>query len=311
MCSHCGITVEIHAREMSATKNNHMTAAKPEEAILLLSCRDRKGLVSSISDFISRHNGNIIDLDEHVDPEEGMFFIRVAWDMGLFTLPKDQVEGAFAPLAAEFDASWKIRFSGTRMNIAIFVSKYDHCLQELLWRQRLGEFPVRISMIISNHSDLEPLAKQYGIPFFHFPISPENRHDQEEKEIRLLQESQVETIVLARYMQVLSSSFVARYPERIINIHHSFLPAFVGGNPYKQAYERGVKIIGATSHYVTWEIDEGPIIEQDITPISHKDTVQDLIRKGRDLERIVLARALRYHSEHRILTHGNRTIVFD
>lgn len=292
-------------------KNYHMPAAKPEEAILLLSCHDRKGLVSSISDFIARHNGNIIDLDEHVDPDEGMFFIRVAWDMRLFTLPKDQVESAFAPLAAGLDASWKIRFSGTKMNIAIFVSKYDHCLQELLWRQRLGEFPVHISMVISNHPDLEPLTKQYNIPFFHFRITPENRNEQEEKEIRLLQEHQVETIVLARYMQVLSSSFVSLYPERIINIHHSFLPAFVGGNPYKQAYERGVKIIGATSHYVTWEIDEGPIIEQDIARISHKDTVQDLIRKGRDLERIVLARALRYHSEHRILMHGNRTIVFD
>ncbi len=288
-----------------------MPQAKPEEAILLLSCTDRKGLVSRISDFISSHEGNIVDLDEHADPDEGMFFIRVAWDMNLFTLPKDLVESAFAPIADKFEARWKIRFSGTRMNIAIFVSKYDHCLQELLWRQRLGEFPVNISMLISNHPDLEPLAKQDGIPFYHFPITPGNRQEQEEKEIRLLQESHVETIVLARYMQVLSSSFVCRYPERIINIHHSFLPAFIGGNPYKQAYERGVKIIGATSHYVTSEIDEGPIIEQDIARISHKDMVQDLIRKGRDLERIVLARALRYHSEHRILTHGNRTIVFD
>lgn len=280
-------------------------------AILLLSCPDRVGLVSRISHFIFERGGNILDLDEHVDTHQNIFSARVAWDMSNFSIPASKVKEAFTPLANEFDASWRLQFSGVAQRTAIFVSKYDHCLQEILWRKSMGEFDFDIPLIISNHPDLEPLAKHYNIPYHVFPITKENRLKQEEKEIALLEEHQVDTIVLARYMQIISPQFVAKYPNRIINIHHSFLPAFIGGNPYKQAYERGVKLIGATSHYVTAEIDEGPIIEQDIIRISHKDSVKDLVRKGRDLERLVLARALHQHSEHRILVNENKTIIFD
>jgi formyltetrahydrofolate deformylase len=280
-------------------------------AILLLSCKDRTGLISWISHFVFERNGNILDLDEHVDVDDKQFFIRIAWDMRDFSIPESQVAEAFAPLAKEFNAAWKIRFTGKKLRVAIFVSKLDHCLQEILWRQRLGEFSIEIPLIISNHGDLQPLADHYGIPFFVFPIKKDDKEEQEKEELALLKEHVIDTVVLARYMQILTPCFIDQYPNQIINIHHSFLPAFVGSNPYKQAYDRGVKIIGATSHYVTNELDEGPIIEQDIIRISHKDTVGDLIRKGRDLERLILARALYYHSEHRILVHGKKTIVFD
>jgi len=279
-------------------------------AILLLSCKDRTGLISRIAHFVFERNGNILDLDEHVDVDDKQFFIRIAWDMRDFSIPESQVVEAFTPLAKEFNAAWRIRFTGKKLRVAIFVSKLDHCLQEILWRQRLGEFSIEIPLIISNHEDLRPLAQQYDIPFFVFPITKENKEEQEKKELALLKQHDIDTVVLARYMQILTPFFVDQYPNQIINIHHSFLPAFVGNNPYKQAYDRGVKIIGATSHYVTKELDEGPIIEQDIIRISHKDTVSDLIRKGRDLERLILARALYYHSEHRILVHGKKTIVF-
>jgi formyltetrahydrofolate deformylase len=280
-------------------------------AILLLSCKDRPGLISRISHFVFERNGNILDLDEHVDVDDKYFFIRIAWDMRDFSVPESEVAEAFAPLAKEFSATWRISFAGKNLRVAIFVSKLDHCLQELLWRQRLGEFNIDIPVIISNHQDLEPLAQRYGIAYHVFPITKENKQEQEEKEFSLLNKNRIDTIVLARYMQILTPRFVDRYPNQIINIHHSFLPAFVGSDPYRQAYDRGVKIIGATSHYVTNELDEGPIIEQDIIRISHKDTVSDLMRKGRDLERLILARALYYHSEHRILVHGKKTIVFD
>jgi formyltetrahydrofolate deformylase len=280
-------------------------------AILLLSCRDRIGLVSRISHFVFERGGNILDLDEHVDVDEKYFFARIAWDMTNFSIPQSEVAEAFTPLGKEFNASWKIKFTGKNLRVVIFVSKYDHCLQEILWRQRLQEFDIDIPLIISNHKDLEPLAVQYDIPYFVFPITKENKQKQEKKELSLLKKHQIDTIVLARYMQILTPQFVNEYPNQIINIHHSFLPAFVGSNPYKQAYERGVKIIGATSHYVTSELDEGPIIEQDIIRISHKDTTSDLVRKGRDLERLILARALYYHAQHRILVHGKKTIIFE
>ena len=279
-------------------------------AILLLSCGDRSGLVSRISHFVFERGGNILDLDEHVDIDGKYFFVRIAWDMKGFSIPESEVAEAFAPLAKEFDATWKINFTGKNLRVAIFVSKLDHCLQEILWRQRLHEFNIEIPLIISNHQDLQPLAEHYGIPYSVFLITDENKQQQEKKELSLLKERQIDTIVLARYMQVLTPKFVDEYPNQIINIHHSFLPAFVGSNPYKQAYERGVKIIGATSHYVTKELDEGPIIEQDIIRISHKDRLDDLVRKGRDLERMILARALYYHAQHRILVHGKKTIVF-
>jgi formyltetrahydrofolate deformylase len=277
-------------------------------AILLLSCKDRTGLISRISHFVFERGGNILDLDEHVDEEH--FFIRLAWDMKNFSVGENDVAEAFAPLAKEFNAKWRINFTGKNMRVAIFVSKLDHCLQEILWRQRLGEFNIDIPLIVSNHDDLRPLAEQNRVPYFVFPVDKGNKEEQEKKELALLKESCIDTVVLARYMQVLTPEFVENYPNRIINIHHSFLPAFVGSNPYKQAYERGVKIIGATSHYVTKDLDDGPIIEQDVIRISHKDTVDDLVRKGRDLERLILARALYYHAQYRVLVHGKKTIVF-
>lgn len=228
-----------------------------------------------------------------------------------FSIPSDELESAFGPLAREFGAQWRIHAAERRHRVAIFVSRYDHCLQDILWRHRAGELDIDIPLIISNHPDLEPLARYYGIAYHVFPVTPDNKREQEERELQLLGEHEIDTVVLARYMQVLSERFVAEMPERIINIHHSFLPAFSGASPYRQAYERGVKIIGATSHYVTSELDEGPIIEQDIVRVSHRDAVRDMIRKGRDLERLVLARALSLHVEHRVLCNGRKTIVFE
>jgi formyltetrahydrofolate deformylase len=288
-----------------------ITGMPTRKAILLLSCPDSKGLVARISGFISDGGGNIISLNEHVDTIEKTFFFRVVWDLENFNVPASELEVAFEPLANELGATWKIHFTGRKLRIAVFVSKYDHCLQELLWRQSLVDYPVEIPLIISNHSDVKPMADYHRIPFHVIPITPESKKEQELKELELLSRNDIDAVVLARYMQVLSGEFISKYPGRIINIHHSFLPAFMGGNPYKQAYERGVKIIGATSHYVTEDLDEGPIIEQDIVRISHRDTTEDLIRKGRDLERIVLARAVYFHAEHRILLNGRKTIVFD
>lgn len=286
-----------------------MTADKLT-ALLLLSCPDQIGLVSRISHFIFERGGNILDLDEHVEADGERFSLRVAWDMKNFSISTAALDEAFTPLAREFDAQWKISFLEKNQRIAIFVSRYDHCLQELLWRHSIGEYAVDIPLIISNHSDLKPLADQYSIPFYVFQITEENKTQQEEKELQLLKEHQIDTVVLARYMQILSAQFVQEYPDKIINIHHSFLPAFIGRDPYKQAHQRGVKIIGATSHYVTRDLDTGPIIEQDVVQISHRDTISDLKRKGRDLERLVLARSLHVHSEYRVLVCGKKTIVF-
>ncbi len=280
-------------------------------AILLLSCADQKGLVASIANFISDNGGNIVNLDEHVDSDQKMFFIRVEWKIGGLKFGKDDLHLQFQPLADQFNAKWKIKFAEDKPKLAIFVSKYDHALQEILWRYKLGEFDVKISAIISNHSDLEILAESYNIPFFHFPINKEIKNEQEQKEIELLKKLDIDLVVLARYMQILSADFVSKFPNQIINIHHSFLPAFMGGNPYKQAFERGVKMIGATSHFVTNDLDEGPIIAQDIVRISHKDSVKDLVRKGRDLERLVLAKALHCFLEHRVLVYKGKTIVFE
>lgn len=279
-------------------------------AVLLLSCPDRNGLVSRISNFIFERGGNILDLDEHVARDEKMFSIRVAWDMAGFSIPPDDVAEAFAPLAKEFYADWRINFLERKLKVAIFVSKHDHCLQEILWRHSIGEYNADIPLVISNHPDLKPLVDHHKIPYHVLPITPETKADQETKALKLLKDHEIDAIVLARYMQILSSKFVKHYQNRIINIHHSFLPAFIGGNPYKQAFERGVKIIGATSHYVTEDLDEGPIMEQDIMRVTHKDSVEDLKRKGRDLERMVLARALHYHIEHRVLVRGRKTIIF-
>lgn len=285
--------------------------AKELTAVLLLSCPDRIGLVSRLSHFIFERGGNILDLDEHVDPEEKVFSIRIAWAMRNFSISPSELKEAFTPLAKEFKATWDIKFLEDKTKVAIFVSKYDHCLQEILWRNKMGEFRIDISLIISNHPDLESLALHHQIPFYLFPITADNKIDQEMEELKLLAENNVDTIVLARYMQILSPEFVKKYPNNILNIHHSFLPAFKGSNPYKQAFQKGVKIIGATSHFVTEDLDEGQIIVQDVIRISHKDTMKDLIRKGRDLERLVLSRALHYHFEHRVLVNGKKTIVFE
>ncbi len=282
----------------------------PTRAILLFSSPDQKGLVSMISGFIAQYGGNIISLHEHVDSYDKTFFLRVVWDMDGFDIPENELESAFNPVGRKFEANWNILFTGRKLRIAVMVSKYEHCLQELLWRQRLSESAYEIPLIVSNHPDLEAMAEYHRIPFHLFPITKDSKPSQELAEMKLLDENNIDAIVLARYMQVLSKSFVDHYPNRIINIHHSFLPAFMGGNPYKQAYERGVKIIGATSHYVTEDLDEGPIIDQDIIRISHRDSVNDLVRRGRDLERIVLARAVNFHAEHRILVNGKKTVVF-
>lgn len=280
-------------------------------ATLLLSCPDQRGIVSQIAQFIFERNGNIIDLDEHVDEDDHIFFLRVTWDMKTFSIPPDKLEEVFQPIAGGYHAKWFIRLNQNKRKMAIFVSKYAHCLQEILWRHGLGEFDADIALIISNHPDLGFLAERYHIPFHLFQIEKENKTKQETNELELLQHNQIDTIILARYMQVLSPMIVENYEHRILNIHHSFLPAFAGANPYKQAYERGVKIVGATCHYVTDVLDEGPIIEQDIIRISHKDSLDDLIRKGRDLERLVLARGIRLHLQDRILVDGRKTVVFD
>lgn len=279
-------------------------------ATLLLSGPDQPGLVSRISNFIFENGGNIINLHEHVDQVEKIISVRVSWEMRNFKIAQGEVRDVFAPIGENMNMNWQIKFSGEHSRVAIFVSKYDHCLLEILWRHKNGEYPINIPLIISNHEDLRPLAEQYGIPYHTFSVNKENKAEQEAKELVLLKENKIDTLILARYMQVLSEDFVTHYPNNIINIHHSFLPAFIGGNPYKQAYERGVKIIGATSHFVTKDIDEGPIIEQDITRISHRDTTKDLIRKGRDLERMVLAKAVQYYAENRILMQGKKTIIF-
>jgi formyltetrahydrofolate deformylase len=280
-------------------------------ATLLLSCPDRRGLVAKLSQFIFERSGNIVDLDEHVDEDDQAFFLRVMWDMKAFSVPPEKLEEVFRPIASEYHAKWMIRLNQNKRKIAIFVSKYAHCLQEILWRHELGEFDAEIALLVSNHPDLGFLAERYHIPFHVFPITKENKASQETKELELIQRERIDTIILARYMQVLSPTIVGQYEHRILNIHHSFLPAFAGANPYKQAYDRGVKIVGATCHYVTDVLDEGPIIEQDIIRISHKDSLDDLIRKGRDLERLVLARGIRLHLQDRILVDGRKTVVFD
>ncbi len=280
-------------------------------AILLLSCPDQKGLVARITEFIYVNNGNVNSLNEHVDIESRTFFLRVEWDMEGFRFGPDEVKEELQHLTHELHAYWQIHFDSEKPAYAIFASKYDHCLRDLLWRNSMNDFEINVAMIISNHHGLEHIAQRYNVPYYVFPVNKENKSEVERKELELLSEQKIETIILARYMQILSPEFVNAYPNRIINIHHSFLPAFVGGNPYLQAYERGVKIIGATSHYVTEDLDQGPIIEQDISRISHKDTPADLKRKGRDLERLVLARAVQFHSEHRILVHGRKTIIFE
>jgi formyltetrahydrofolate deformylase len=280
-------------------------------AVLLLSCPDRKGVVASISGFIYQHGGNILSADEHGDHESNTFLMRVEFDPKELDLPLSDFVWHFSPIAKEFQLDWRLAVSDRRLRMAILVSKYDHCLVDLLYRQHSGELECDLACIVSNHPNSQPIADFYRVPFYLVPVSKENKPSAERQVLALLERQTVDFIVLARYMQILSPDFVQAYPQRIINIHHSFLPAFIGAKPYHQAFQRGVKLIGATSHYVTEMLDDGPIIEQDVVRVSHRDTVEDLIQKGRDLEKVVLSRAVRWHLEHRILLYGNKTVVFE
>jgi len=279
-------------------------------AVLLISCPDQKGLVAEVSSFIYRYGGNIVHAEQHIDVPQGIFFHRVEWELNGFGLSEKELEARFSPIAERFGMSWRLSYSEKRYRVAIFVSKYDHCLVDLLYRHKIGELPLHVTGVLSNHADVEPLVRAHGVPFFVFPITPPTKESQEAREMDLLRELNTDLVVLARYMQVLTSRFVQAYPNRIINIHHSFLPAFIGKQPYNQAYERGVKLIGATSHYVTEELDQGPIIEQDVCRVTHRDSVEDMIAKGRDLERQVLGRAVRLHALNRVLPYGRKTVVF-
>lgn len=280
-------------------------------ATLLINCPDRKGLVAAIADFLYRHNANILHADQHQDGILGLFLMRVEWDLQGFNLNPAEFPEHFTPIAEQFCMQWQLKLFRQRPKVAIFVSQYDHCLVDLLYRHQSGELACDISLIISNHASTQRIAEFYGIPFQVIPVSAENKAEAEQQQFALLDQYNIDLIVLARYMQILSPDFVARYPQRIINIHHSFLPAFVGARPYHQAFERGVKLIGATSHYVTEILDEGPIIEQDIMRVSHRDQLEDLIQKGRDLEKMVLSRAVRWHIENRILLYAHKTVIFD
>jgi formyltetrahydrofolate deformylase len=280
-------------------------------ATLLISCRDQKGLVAAVSDFLYRNNGNIIHADQHTDQEEAVFLQRVEWELSGFAIEREEIAGAFRPIADRFGMTWSLRFSDEVPRIAIFVSKLPHCMYDLLARWRLGELRAEVPLAVSNHDDQRAIAESFGVEYWYFEMTPESKAEQERRILELLEVQRIDLIVLARYMQVLSAASVSRYTERIINIHHSFLPAFAGARPYHHAHERGVKIIGATAHYVTAELDQGPIIEQDVVRVSHRDSVQDLVRKGRDLEKLVLARAVDLHLRNRIVVYGNKTVVFD
>ncbi|MGD0598178.1 MAG: formyltetrahydrofolate deformylase [Terriglobales bacterium] len=280
-------------------------------AILLISCPDRKGIVATVADFVYRHNGNILCADEHGDEESNLFLLRVEFDPSDFDFDLAQFSERFAPIARDFQMDWRLAHSTDRARIAIFVSKHDHCLQDLLYRHQSGELPCDIPLIISNHPDSQRIADFHRVPYFFLPVTKENKREAEQKQIALVREHKCSLVVLARYMQVLSNEFIATLgSEKLINIHHSFLPAFVGAKPYRQAFQRGVKLIGATAHYVTQVLDDGPIIEQDVVRIYHRDTVDDLVQKGRDLEKVVLSRAVRWHAENRVLLYGNKTVVF-
>lgn len=287
-------------------RENHNTA------ILRMHCPDKAGIITIITGFINENGGNIVYLDQYVDKNNGIFYMRIEWELDNFIIPKEKISDYFNTLYAQrYDMTYHISFSSRIQRMAIFVSKMSHCIYDLLARYTAGEWDVEIPLIISNHPDLANIGEQFGIPFEVIPITKENKAEQEQKEFELLEKYNIDFIVLARYMQVLSEDFIKRYPNRIINIHHSFLPAFIGAKPYHQAYERGVKLIGATSHYVTADLDAGPIIEQDIARISHKDSPTDLAHKGRDLEKIVLSHAVEKHIQRKILTYKNKTIIFN
>jgi formyltetrahydrofolate deformylase len=279
--------------------------------ILLIDCPDRKGIVAAVAEFLYRHNANILHADQHQDAQLGLFLMRVEWDLAGFDLGLDDCARQFTPVAERFQMRWRLERSDCPQRLAVFVSKYDHCLVDLLYRRQSGELVCDIPLIVSNHPDARHWADFYAVPYFHVPVEPGRKAEAEGRQLALLEEYQVDLVVLARYMQILSPDFVARWPKPIVNVHHSFLPSFSGARPYHRAFERGVKLIGATSHYVTQHLDEGPIIEQDVARVSHRDGLEDLIQKGRDLEKIVLARAVRWHIDHRVLVYEHKTVVFD
>ncbi len=278
-------------------------------ATLLISCPDRPGLVAKIANFIYANGGNIIHADQHTDFSKGLFLNRIEWQLEGFNLPREAITTAFNAIAKPLDGKWQIHFSDTVPKLAIWVTKQEHCLLDLLWRWQAKELKAEIPLIISNHTKLQAIAEQFNIDFYHLPITKENKLEQEAKQLELLHKYDINLVILAKYMQILSPNLVTEFPN-IINIHHSFLPAFPGAKPYHRAHDRGVKIIGATAHYVTEDLDEGPIIEQEVVHVSHRDTVADFIRKGKDLERLVLAHAVRLHLQNRVLVYGNRTVVF-
>ncbi len=283
-----------------------MTTAK-----LLLHCPDKPGILAEVTDFITVNKGNIIYLDQYVDHAENIFFMRIEWELKDFLVPQEKIEDYFRTLYGQkYEMDFRLYFSDVKPRMAIFVSKLSHCLFDILARYTAGEWNVEIPLIISNHPDLQHVAERFGIPFYLFPITKETKEEQERKEMELLAKHNITFIVLARYMQVISEQMINAYPNKIINIHHSFLPAFVGAKPYHAAFQRGVKIIGATSHYVTTELDAGPIIEQDVVRITHKDAIEDLVNKGKDLEKIVLSRAVQKHIERKVLAYKNKTVIF-
>jgi formyltetrahydrofolate deformylase len=280
-------------------------------ATLLLSCPDATGIVAAVATLVSDHGGNIIHADQHTDVEEAWFVQRVEWQLDGFDLDRDEIVDAFRPIAERYGMEWRLRFSDERRRIALMVSQQGHCMFDLLARWRLGELPVDIAVVISNHEDLRSIADDFGVPYHHIPVPPDGKRQAEAAALAVLAEHDVDLVVLARYMQILTPEFISAVEDRIINIHHSFLPAFAGGRPYHQAHERGVKVIGATAHFVTLELDAGPIIEQAVTHVSHRDSVADLVRKGRDLEKVVLARAVRFYLENRIVIYRDKTVIFD
>ena len=285
-------------------------AATPDALILLIACPDRRGIVAAVTRFLSRHGGNVLELEQHTDAAEGAFFMRAEVDRAGFGLSRREFPAVFGPVARRLRMSWSLHARSDRARVALFVTREPHCLFDLLARHAAGEWNADIPAIVANQPDLEPVAQRFGIPFHLFPITKENKAGQERSEVRLLRRLRVDTVVLARYMQIVTGDFLAAFPNRVINIHHSFLPSFMGARPYHAAHERGVKIIGATSHYVTEELDHGPIIEQDVIRVSHREAVEDFIRKGKDVEKVVLARAVAAHLEHRVVVYRNRTVVF-
>ena len=282
-----------------------------QTAILLINCPDAKGLVATVSGFLYRHGANILSADEHRDDTSGQFFMRISWDLADFVLDPEAFHRAFdGEVARRFAMYWRVEYSGRPLRVAVFVSRYLHCFADLLHRLRAGELNAEVPLIVSNHENARKHAEFYGIPFHHLPVTAAGKVEAEGRQLALLEDNGIDLVVLARYMQVLSPQFVARFPGRIINVHHSFLPAFSGAKPYHAAFERGVKLIGATAHYVTEILDDGPIIEQEVIRVSHRDQLDDLVEKGRDAERMVLSRAVRWHLEHRVLLYGNKTVVF-